>query len=100
MAPKKGDAVRVIGLFITLVGSITVLADDGKANARLAGALVIAGYLGDTRWRTLMSRLFTWQAFAVIGASVLRLVLVGAIFWLAERRSNPLYRDAGPRKGI
>jgi len=51
-------------------------------------------------WNTLVSRLLTWKALAVIVVGVLWLVMIGAIFWLAERRSNPLYRDAGPRKGI
>ena len=51
-------------------------------------------------WSRLVSRLLTWQALAVVLGAVLWLVLIGAIFWLAERRSNPLYKDAGPRKGI
>ena len=37
---------------------------------------------------------------AVIGGGVLWLVLIGAVFWLAERRSNPLYKEAGLRKGL
>jgi len=50
--------------------------------------------------RTMLSRLLTWQAFAIIVASVLWLLLIATIFWLAERRSNPLYKDTGVGKGL
>ncbi len=63
------------------------------------GVAVSAKHSGGL-WSTLLSRLLTWKALAVLAGSVLWLVLIGAIFWLAERRANPLYKDAGPRKGI
>jgi ABC-type amino acid transport substrate-binding protein len=49
---------------------------------------------------TTISRLLTWKALAVIVAALLWLLVIAVMFWLAERRSNPLYKDAGPRKGL
>ena len=36
----------------------------------------------------------------MIGGTVAWLLLVGVFFWLLERRSNPLFKDASVRKGL
>jgi ABC-type amino acid transport substrate-binding protein len=50
--------------------------------------------------RSVASRLFTWQALSVIGGTVTWLLLIGVFFWLLERRTNPLFKDQGMRKGL
>jgi ABC-type amino acid transport substrate-binding protein len=50
--------------------------------------------------QTLASRLLNWKALAIVVGSILWLLLIALIFWLAERRANPLYKGAGARKGL
>lgn len=54
---------------------------------------------GSAAWRT-VSRLWSWEFLMVLGVLTGLLLLVGTVFWLAERRHNSDMFGGGPTRGI
>ena len=51
-------------------------------------------------WWAAMKIFFSWGTFKVVGVFCVVLYVLGFLFWLLERRSNPEHFGGGPIKGV
>lgn len=51
-------------------------------------------------WLVAMKIFFSWGTFKVVGVFSVILCVLGFLFWLLERRSNPEHFGGGPIKGV
>lgn len=86
------------------VGALTLTAEreeliDFTHPFYSTGLAIAVPDTGSAVWHT-VSRLWSWEFFAVLGLLVGLLLIVGALFWLAERRHNSAMFGGGPAQGI
>lgn len=63
------------------------------------GLAIAVPETGSAVWRT-VARLWSWEFLAILGVLTGLLLLVGTLFWLAERRHNSGMFGGGPTRGI
>ncbi len=101
--PELLDGLRD-GSLDAVVAALTMTAERERefdfSHAFYTSGLGVAVLRGESRWRTALLQLFSWQFFQAAAALAIVLLIAGLAVWLFERRRNPQHFGGGAIRGI
>jgi ABC-type amino acid transport substrate-binding protein len=96
---KEGSIdLSIEGFFVTAERATWMHFSFPFGNTRLA--VTMLPEKAPHPWLTAIKIFFSWGTFKVVGVFCVILCILGFLFWLIERRSNPEHFGEGPIKGV